>query len=244
MRHGTEGARGTSTNGLHADRNPPRAGFALMKLPCEIRLRIFRYMIDSNFETNAITPAKKRTSCRCPRPTTIQPFHNHKTRPLSALLVSPVGNEFAQELFRSKSFHFKCNCDLHFHLSKQPLFMQNVKHIKVHWCGPQSDQAFRLLNNCRRLEILNLKISASSVEYLNMRSSVMQPYFPHIFLRPRIVDALGMDELLQIRGLQHVDVMAIKSRTSSRNFENDVLSLSMILADYLHENNFVINGDV
>lgn len=228
---------------LLLESHPPPTGFSLMKLPCEIRMWIFRYIIDLVFETNSITPAKKRTRCRCVRPTTIQPFLNSKTRAIPALIISPAGTEFAQELYRSKGFHFKCTCDLYFHLSKQPHFMHNVKHIKLHWCGPDSDKAFTLLKSCTRLETLNLKISPASLENLSVRSSVMQPYFPHIFQRPRIIDALGMDELLQIRGLQHVEVMALKSRTSNRSLESDVLSLSLILADYLHDANFVFEDD-
>lgn len=104
----------------------------------------------------------------------------------------------------------------------------------VHWSGPESAKTFQLLKKIPKLESLGIAISKLTFIHLNERSTIMKNFFPLAFKNIRIADVLGLDELLEIRGLHQVGVMlAPSSRGGSQSHEMDRANLLELLSSRL-----------
>jgi hypothetical protein len=142
--------------------------------------------------------------------------------------------EFFRVFFRKKTFRFRCTCELYSHLTNNDMFLDNVRSIVVHWSGPESAKTFRLLTKIPKLESLGVVISKLTFIHLNERSTLMKNFFPLSFKNIRIADVLGLDELLEIRGLQQVGVMlAPSSRGGSQSHKMDRANLLELLSSKL-----------
>lgn len=114
------------------------------------------------------------------------------------------------------------------------MFLDNVKSIVVHWSGSESAKTFRLLAKMPKLESLGIVISKLTFIHLNERAALMKTYFPLAFKTIRIADVLGLDELLEIRGLHQVGVMlAPTSRGGSQSYKMDRANLLELLSSRL-----------
>jgi hypothetical protein len=85
-----------------------------------------------------------------------------------------------------------------------------------------------------KLESLGIVISKLTFIHLNERAALMKTYFPLAFKTIRIADVLGLDELLEIRGLHQVGVMlAPTSRGGSQSYKMDRANLLELLSSRL-----------
>ncbi|QUC19659.1 uncharacterized protein UV8b_03900 [Ustilaginoidea virens] len=216
-----------------ADRPTSSHGFPFMKLPMEIRERTLDLIIDNTFRTQVVVPLVKPSTCRCPKFDRDNVFQTSQMKSLPTILGQALGQEFYRIFFRKKKFRFRCNCELLAHLDGNSHFRENARHIIVHWCGPQSAGAFKALQRCDRLDALSINISKSTLVHLNDRASLMRAYFPLAHRNARMSDVLGLDELLEIRGLQHVHVFHIQPKSNSHSVEMDRACLWDLLSSRL-----------
>ncbi|KAL7941719.1 hypothetical protein V8C42DRAFT_334614 [Trichoderma barbatum] len=219
-----------------ADRRPPLEGFHFMRLPVEIRERVFRLMIDNIFRTKSILPASnKNGNCKCPRFDRDNTFQTSQMKDLASIFGSNIITlEFFRVFFRTKTFRFRCPCELHSHLTNNDMFVDNVRSIMVQWSGPESAKTFKLLKTVPKLKSLGIVISKLTYIHLNERSAVMKNFFPLAFKNIRISDVLGLDELLEIRGLHQVGVLlAPSSRGGTQSHEMDRANLLELLSNRL-----------
>ncbi|GAB0131673.1 hypothetical protein EsDP_00000135 [Epichloe bromicola] len=200
---------------------PTEEGFPFMKLPIEIRERTLDLMIDNTFRTQTVVPAIKTAACRCPKYDRDHVFQTSQMKTLPNLLGQALGDEFYRIFFREKKFRFRCACELLVHLNDNPHLKHHVRHIVVHWCGPKSAEAFKAIPKCPKLESLSINLSKSTLMHLNERAEIMRTYFPIAYRNIRMSDVLGMDELLEIRGLQDVHVFHIQPKSNSHSVEMD-----------------------
>ena len=114
-----------------------------------------------------------------------------------------ITREFSQVLFEEKWFRFRCCCEMYRNLSDNKGLRENIRRVIVHWGGPQSDKAFRVLAKCPNLEKLTIILSRWTVKYDNPRANLLKKHFWSPSKIP-LSDALGLDELLEIRGLSDV----------------------------------------
>lgn len=193
-------------------------------------------MIDNIFRTKSVLPASnKPCSCKCPRFDRDSTFQTSQMKELACIFGSNlITLEFFRVFFRKKTFRFRCACELHAHLTNNDMFFDNVRSIVVHWSGPESAKTFQLLAKVPRLESLGVVLSKLTFIHLNERSTLMKNYFPLSFKNVRIADVLGLDELLEIRGLHQVGVMlAPSSRGGSQSHEMDRANLLELLSGRL-----------
>ncbi|KAM0481362.1 hypothetical protein ACHAPX_003466 [Trichoderma viride] len=219
-----------------ADRKPPMDGFPFMRLPVEIRERVLGLMIDNIFRTKSVIPASnKNGSCKCPRFDRDTVFQTAQMKDLACIFGSNlITLEFFRVFFREKTFRFRCTCEMHSHLVNNDMLIDNVRSIVVHWSGAESAKTFRLLAKMPKLESLGIVISKLTFIHLNERSALMKTYFPLAFKTIRIADVLGLDELLEIRGLHQVGVMlAPTSRGGSQSYKMDRANLLELLSSRL-----------
>lgn len=204
-----------------------------MKLPVEIRERIIELMIDNVFRTCVVVPVAKATSCRCPKFDRDAVYQTSQMKALPAMLGAALDIEFYRIFFRKRKFRFRCCCELLAHLENNAQFTENIRHIVVHWCGPESDTAFKLLTKGLRLETLSINISKSTFMHLNERGNFMRSWFPLSYRTVRMSDTLGLDELLRVRGLSNVQVTHVQPKSNSQNMEMDRSCLWEMLSSEL-----------
>lgn len=83
----------------------------------------------------------------------------------------------------------------------------NMRSLKIHWIGPQSDSAFRLLKQVSTLKRLIVVVSKSTTNHLSERERELQEFFKsRKNAQIRLTDALGFDELLKLSNLDKVKV--------------------------------------
>lgn len=220
---------------LHAiaDRQSSTEGFPFMKMPIEIRARTLDLIIDNTFRTPVVVPAGKPSPCRCPRFDRDNVFQTSQMKALPTLLGAALGEEFYRIFFRKKRFRFRCACELLAHINHNSHFTDHVRHIAVHWCGPESANTFKLLPQLLKLESLTLNISKSTLVHLNERASLMRTHFPLAYRNIRMSDILGLDELLLVRGLQDVHVFNVQPKSNSHGVEMDRVCLWDLLTSQL-----------
>ncbi|KAH7172265.1 hypothetical protein DER46DRAFT_184494 [Fusarium sp. MPI-SDFR-AT-0072] len=217
-----------------ADRPPPIEGFPFMRLPAEIREYIVDLMVDTVFKSKGIKPSSRKVSCNCPQlEREFGSFHTPQMKALPSILGPALNHEFFRIFFRKKAVHFRCCCELLYHLDSNPLLVQNVRNIKVHWCGPKSAKTFKKLAECDKLQGLTINISKSTLANLSPRADLMKQFFPLSYRHVRITDILGLDEILTIRGLKEVSVTHLQTRSTNLTAETDRANLSEMLAHQL-----------
>ncbi|WYZ40248.1 hypothetical protein EsH8_IV_000589 [Colletotrichum jinshuiense] len=207
------------------DRPPPLPGFPFMKLPREIRARILGIIIDKQSPAGKLIPARY-TNCNCANPEKLS-LGSMPTaqKELFKILGSSLGDEFFEVVYRNKTFYFACCCTLLAQLMTNKNLFNHLRKAHVHWCGPKSAEAFRQLAKCPNLQDLTIKISKATTATLNKREKDLVTHFPLNYKNRRMMDSLGADELLAIRGLQEVDVQHISStqRVQLTEFERQGL---------------------
>lgn len=114
------------------------------------------------------------------------------------------------------------------HLATNPSLRANLQRVKVHWTGPQSATAFRLLKEVTPLSSLVVIISKSTTNHLSERERRLQMFFTHKS-PPRLTDALGFDELLELRRITNVEVDHVEKSQAYRRTNEERHNLEVIL---------------
>ncbi|UKZ77209.1 hypothetical protein TrVFT333_004928 [Trichoderma virens FT-333] len=191
---------------------------------------------DNIFRTKSILPANNKIgNCKCPRFERDNTFQTSQMKDLTNIFgPNLITLEFFRVFFRTKTFRFRCPCELRTHLTNNGMFFDNVRKIVVQWSGPEAAMAFKQLKRVPKLKSLGIVISRLTYIHLNERSATMKNYFPLAYKNTRLSDILGLDELLEIRGLNLVEVMlAHSSRGGTQSHEMDRANLLELLSGRL-----------
>ncbi|EFX00472.1 hypothetical protein CMQ_7474 [Grosmannia clavigera kw1407] len=143
-----------------------------------------------------------------------------------------IRNEFLEFVYSEEFFSFGCTCDMYSHLYTNKLLQASIRSVKVHWCGPKADLAFSLLASCPKLRQIHIVISKATTTALTQRQTEMLQYFP-TQRSTRICDALGIDELLKLRGMTNVYVSHILAKQGARRTDEERAGLLLLLLDKL-----------
>lgn len=112
----------------------------------------------------------------------------------------------------------------------------NLTSLKIHWSGPHSESAFRLLRQVSTLRRMVVVISKTTSDHLTRREKGVRKYFKGAGTRNgqnRLADTLGFDELLKLRGLDHVRVEHISKAQSQLRTNDDRHTLEVCLTDMI-----------
>ncbi len=193
------------------------AGFPLLKLPLEIRHKIYRAYLDSIFSNpaNGIVALGRDASCRCMGYTPPAYEIVRRICPNLALVSRGVHDEFIRYFYSNHAVYFTCGCLMRDILADNRLLSASIVKAKVHWNGPNADAGFLQLKACKKLRELEVVISKVTTHHLNSREAMMRLHFA-TNKPPRLCDACGMDELLYLRGLTVVKVSQINQRQAPR----------------------------
>lgn len=221
-----------------------------MKLPPEVRRGVYRHYINGLFPNpytyrRVIISKKPVEGCLCPT----SEFKRTAAviRPQLAYTSKVVKDEFLAAWFKEHTFHFTCGCELsqckitipnvlvkiltnvtEEHLTTNPSLRANLQQVMVHWTGPQSATAFRLLKEVTTLSSLVVIISKSTTNHLSDRERRLQTYFNH--KGPlRLTDALGFDELLELPKINHVEVDHVEKSQAYRRTNEERHNLEIML---------------
>jgi hypothetical protein len=198
-----------------------------MKLPVEIRYRILEFAIDGLFKHDHIILCKRNTDCACPQIWGVA-TQSSSIKALYSILGSQTNEEFFRLLFRRKTLHFRCPCEMNICLSQNRFIKNYARSIHVQWAGPKSDKAFRQLADCENVESIKLTLTKGTLLHVNEREARMRRSFPSI--PTRLTDALGLNELLELRGFQQVTLVCSHGRGMSI-YEPDRACLQKMLSD-------------
>lgn len=203
-----------------------------MKLPAEIRQRVYGFYIN-RFTWPKITAATYPNMAKCHCTRFVSPgYYPTRTFNLSlARTCSKVRDEFLEYFYRETPLYFTCACELGQRLSNDIMRM-TLRKIRVHWTGPDSDKAFLLLAKCPKLSELDVVVSQTTTNDLTHRETEMRRYFTSK-RQPRIADALGLDELLTIRGMEKVKASHLSFKQGTRKTEDERASLEALLTEKL-----------
>lgn len=117
--------------------------------------------------------------------------------------------------------------------------MGNLKHVKIHWTGPESDVAFKLLSKVDTLKHLIVVVSKSTTDKLSKREREMQRYFRPTVSKngsTRLCEALGFNELMLLGGSLHLQEVKVEHISKSQSFlrnNDDRYNLERFLKDRL-----------
>lgn len=109
---------------------------------------------------------------------------------------------------------------------------ENIRDLRFHWRGEESDVAINQLRRCGELKNLSVRISKMTLYYMNRRAEKMDRYFhEHRTMKVRLSEARGLDELLMIRGLETVSVKMAPVKVAQKMSEDEGWNLDRLLCD-------------
>lgn len=110
-----------------------------------------------------------------------------------------------------------------------------MRSLKIHWTGPQADTAFKMLKQVTTLKRLIIVVSKSTTNYLSEREAERQAFFTQRKTVPtRLTDALGFNELLELRNLEAVEVEHINRTQALMRTNEDRHNLQGFLMFKMH----------
>ena len=192
---------------------------------------MFRHIVDEPSSrlnpSSCIVEATNGKTCACPKFLIRKP----QVKELPFALGPALCRQFLTAFYGARIFRFRCTCELKSHLQQNSLFKQCVKRVVVHWSGPGADRAFNLLGVCPNLEVLTVDLSKATLVHLNERADALKPFFPGAYRSGfiNISDALGFEELAEIRGLHGVSVDHMSTKASERVLEMERASVEHLL---------------
>lgn len=137
--------------------------------------------------------------------------------------------------YRDRLFFFNCTCEMEHYLSTNDALRRNVGSIKFHWCGPQAVTAFKLLKRCPNLKSLTVMPSMATTRWVTKRQEFYGKFFTQSSLRTRLTDALGIDELVELRGYKSVSAVHCGTRVSFRRTNEELANLHALLNSALKQ---------
>jgi len=169
--------------------------------------------------------------CYCGKWTSPNTSANALIYPVDMALArtcSQIKTEYLEFLYHKYTLYFDCCCELSKRLQGNPTLRSSLRSVRVHWTGPLSDKAFTRLAKCQELKHLDIVVSKSTTIYETSREKEMRRYFRSN--KPvRLADALGIDELLTIRGLTSVCVSHVHARQTAKRTDEERANLQGLL---------------
>ncbi|TLD30792.1 hypothetical protein PspLS_02362 [Pyricularia sp. CBS 133598] len=207
-----------------------------MKFPREVRDLIYFYYLHCRCGQNKIMyPGTKKHTCPC--------SHANQPRSLRDMQVcKAIREDFMAIFYREHKFYFNCTCEMDYFIKNNKDLQRNIVSIKIHWCGPRADEAFQALKTCPNLRQMVVVPSAATTRSLVPRKQVFNRFFAHNS-RPRLTDALGMDELITLRGINTVSVQHVPGRQGQKRTNEELANLNEILQKYVRQDKEVGYGE-
>ncbi|KAK7751631.1 hypothetical protein SLS62_006457 [Diatrype stigma] len=220
-----------------ADESVGNVGFPFMRLPREIRERIYKFaMVEPDFGSDykgdslsgVFYPARKGSDCNCPPHDKDFRWQRSYTMPMPLALVSKaVSQEFLRAFFRNNPIEFACACSMYHHLSTNETFREAVTKIYFHWCGRSADRGIAELKKCPSLEKLAIQVSAATTTNLTPAQEEVRRWFGR--KNWILADALGFYELIKLRGLKEVVVQHAAKKITDRRTDSEAHALRRLL---------------
>ncbi|KAL7626201.1 hypothetical protein AAE478_002971 [Parahypoxylon ruwenzoriense] len=221
-----------------ADERPEQIGFPFLKLPIEVRRNVYEFYCVADRlsysewdRSRVLICCQKKSRCKC------APYEEkHLINPPSGRLAlartcSRIRDEVLPVFYQSYTLYFSCACNMGSHLRQNKILRQSVRNIQFHWCGPSADKGISQLQKTR-LNSLTVIISKETVMNLTHREELFRPYFiPKRSYETCLTDALGIDELIMLRGIPMVRVDHIGKASSYRLSASSKNSLKNLLED-------------
>lgn len=215
-----------------------------MKFPREVRDLIYYYYLHCRYGQHKIMyPGTKKHSCSCShanQPRSLRDMWLHNQMALSEVSKA-IREDFMALFYRQHRFYFNCTCEMEYFIQNNEALKRNVASIKIHWCGLRADKAFQLLQTCPNLRHMVVVPSAATTRHLVPRQQLFNRFFAHTS-RPRLTDALGMDELLCLRGLLSVGVQHVPGRQGQKRTNEELANLNEILQKHAKQDKEVGYG--
>ncbi|RYP79144.1 hypothetical protein DL771_000122 [Monosporascus sp. 5C6A] len=219
-----------------ADKLPSNmTGFPFFtKLPPEVRLRIYKYYLDTTedyryYRSGVILAHNKKSHCICPPHETLLSRQAFPKKDIPLAYVSKMLREEVLQCFYQRYiFHFSCACDMGLRLAENSVLRESVQQIRFDWCGPKADEGISQLQRCPKLNALSVVISKNTTRHVTKREEEFQIYFGAKRTNC-LSEALGIDELLELRGLTHVNVDHVAKRKMDRRTDDEKASLRAML---------------
>ncbi|KAI6452440.1 hypothetical protein MCOR14_002224 [Pyricularia oryzae] len=193
-----------------------------MKFPREVRDLIYYYYLHCRYGEHKIMWTNKQMAL--------------------SEVCKAIREDFMAVFYRENKFYFNCTCEMDYFIKNNKDLQRNIVSIKVHWCGPRADKAFQALKTCPNLKQMVVVPSAATTRHLVPRQQVFNRFFAHTS-RPRLTDALGMDELITLRGIHTVSVQHVPGRQGQKRTNEELANLNEILQKYVKQDKDVGYGE-
>ncbi|KAI0879625.1 hypothetical protein GGS24DRAFT_4502 [Hypoxylon argillaceum] len=205
-----------------------------IKLPPEIRNRIYDMHLGNGSDAPSIIPDPKKDNCSC-APHEPPPYMKFPKVDMELAFTSKrISVEFLTCFYRKRKFHFPCACEMNYHLTNNMLFKSTVNSIMFHWCGPRADIGISVLQGMEQLEAMTVVVSRATSRLLTHREQDIRKFFgTKRSVYTSLPESLGWDELISIRGLKWVTVEHINKRKADRRTDEERRSLENMLKNYL-----------
>ncbi|KAK3951709.1 hypothetical protein QBC32DRAFT_261847 [Pseudoneurospora amorphoporcata] len=212
-----------------ADKPPDLEGFPFLTLPAELRQIVYGWYATKIVASTLV--AYQSDNCDCGKwtsPNTSATPTIYRVDMALARTCRQIKTEYLEFVYHKYTLYFDCCCELNKRLKINPALRSSLRSIKVHWNGPVSDKAFTRLAKCQELKHLDIVVSKSTTCFETPREKEMRRYFRS--LKPaRLVDALGIDELLTIRGLTSVCVSHVNAKQNVKRTDEERANLQGLL---------------
>ncbi|KAJ0118472.1 hypothetical protein J7T55_009255 [Diaporthe amygdali] len=206
-----------------------------MKFPAEIRRSVYQYYFNNLFTShrqhqhNTITIIRQRPhNCICLGHQSYQTGLARRLQMDLIITCTQIKDEVLALWFEGYVFHFACGCELKSSLQTNSSLSNNLKNVKIHWTGQESAEAFILLRKVATLKSLVVVISKSTTNTQSEKERLLRRYFTQKG-QTRVSEALGFDELMEFRGLEHVGVEHVQKSQAFRRSEEDRNGLEKLL---------------
>lgn len=156
----------------------------------------------------------------------------HKLELHLALTCKAIKDEVLTAWVQTQKFRFGCGCELKNHLLKNTVLRENMRSLKIHWNGPQSDSAFKLLKQVTTLKCLIVEVSKSTSNNLSKREKSIRKFFHNTAGKQnqtRLSESLGFDELLNLENIGQVTVSHVTKSYAPLRPHEDRHNLEMCL---------------
>lgn len=210
---------------------PDFRGFPFLKLPAELRQNIFRWYASSIIAPTLVAyPGALKCHCgKWTPPTNSAHPPIYQVDMALARTCSQIKTEYLEFFYHKHTLYFDCCCELNARLKSNLALRSSLRSIKVHWTGLVSDKAFTRLAKCPELKHLEIAVSISTTFFETAREKEMQRFF-RSHRTTRLSEALGIDELLTIRGLTSVRVSHVHRKQAEKRRDEDRASLQGLLS--------------
>lgn len=218
-----------------ADKPSQGVGFpGFIKLPLEIRHRIYNFYLRNYIGAPNIIPNPKRGRCLC-APHEPPAFERFPVVDMQlALTCKRINTEFLGCFYSKRIFYFPCACEMDYHLTNNVLLKSALSHVMFHWCGEVADRGISRLHGMGQLEAMTVVVSRVTSRLLTEREQEIRNFFgAKRNSQNSLPESLGWDQLIAIRGLKRVTVEHINKRKADRRTDEDRRSLENMLSVYV-----------